>query len=173
MSKMIMGLILFLGVVSFVGCFDSTEDKVNESVVIPPIKEQIKVEKVKVEKKKESLFKEVTSLARLEFFKMDAFVNKKFLMVYFYSDNCYYCEKMKKETFSDFRVQEELKKSYSSVHINYSQHKQAFKKIFNLRATPAIIFFDREGNKIEDEGFYGYQGAEDFLNKIELLAEPF
>jgi thiol:disulfide interchange protein DsbD len=162
-----------MGLLLLVGCFDSIENKVKETVVTLPIEEQKKVEKVKVEKKEELLFKEVTSLARLEFFKIDAFVNKKLLMVYFYSDNCYYCEKMKKETFSDFRVQEALKKSYSSVRINYSQHKQAFKKIFHLSATPAIVFFDREGNKIEDESFYGYQGAEDFYNKIELLAEPF
>jgi thioredoxin-related protein len=52
-------------------------------------------------------------------------------------------------------------------------YKDIFKKKFMLNATPATIFFDRDGNQMEEEVSYGYQGAEDFFNKIELLAEPF
>jgi len=178
MNKFIKLSLLSVGVLSFVGCFDGGDDKEKEVVATPTAKvqsklEEPKLEKKMVEKKKKPLFKEVTSLARLEFFKIDATVKKKFLMVYFYSNNCYYCQKMKKETFSDFRIQEELEENYSVVHINYSEYKNVFKKVFHLSATPAIFFFDKEGNQIKDESFYGYQGAEDFLNKIELLAEPF
>jgi len=177
MYKFIKLSLVLVGVLSFVGCFDFGDDKKKEVVDTNRTKIQAKlavpqVEKI-VEKPKKSLFKEVTSLARLEFFKIDATVKKKFLMVYFYSNNCHFCEKMKKETFSDFRIQEELEENYSVVHINYSEHKDVFKKIFHLSATPAIFFFDKEGHQIRDESFYGYQGAEDFLNKIELMAEPF
>jgi len=184
MYKFVKFSLVSIGLLSCVGCFDSEENKDTEHVATPVAKVQSKLETPKVsevkveqakkiEKKKEPLFKEVTSLARLEFFKIDATLKKKFLMVYFYSSNCYYCEKMKKETFSDFRIQEELEKNYSVVRINYSEHKSVFKPLFPLNATPAIFFFDKEGNKIDDESFYGYQGAEDFLNKIELMAEPF
>jgi len=164
MCKVLKWLILFMGVVFIVACSDSREEKT-------PIGIMQKVKRV--DNKNESLFKEVTSLAKLEFFKMDAIVNKKILMVYFYSDNCYYCEKMKKQTFTDFRVQEELAENYSAIRINYSKYKKIFKLKFPLRATPAIFIFDKEGNEIKDESFYGYQGAEDFYHKLELLAEPF
>jgi thioredoxin-related protein len=123
---------------------------------------------------KQKLFQEdVKSLARLEFFKMYATINKKFLMVYFYSDGCYYCTKMKKKTLYNTQVKEELSKNYIVIKINYSRYKKEFKKNYHLQATPALFFFDKEGKFMDDESFYGYQGAEDFYNKVKLLAEPF
>jgi thioredoxin-related protein len=168
MSKIIKWIMVFLGLLSLFGCFDSTQSQEKKEDVAPVIKS-----KVTLKTKKSLPFKEVKSLEKLEFFKKSAIANKKFLMVYFYSNDCHFCDKMKSETFSDFRVQEELEKNYSVISINYVEHKDTFKDVFALRSTPAIFFFDREGNKIEDESFYDYQGAEDFYNKIGLLAEPF
>jgi len=124
-------------------------------------------------KNKEIFQEDVKSLARLEFFKMYAMMNKKFLMVYFYSDGCYYCTKMKKKTLYNTQVKEELAKNYIVIKINYSRYKKEFKKNYHLQATPALFFFDKEGKFMDDESFYGYQGAEDFYNKVKLLAEPF
>ena len=118
--------------------------------------------------KKEYLMKEVKNLGRLEFFKMYAMEEKKLLMVYFYSERCYYCTKMK-ETLSDSQIQKILEKDYMVVGINYSHHKQEFKASYNLKGTPAMFFFDRTGKMLREENFYGYRNVEDFLNQIELL----
>ena len=136
---------------------------------------QVKVENVEKikNKNKESLFKPVENIGRLEFFKMDAMMNKKFLMVYFYTNNCSYCIKMKNKTFSNVNVQKELLNNYSSVTINYSKYKNNFKSRYNLKGTPYIIFFDKEGNEIENERIYGYLDAENFKNKINMIVKTF
>ncbi len=134
--------------------------------------EKIETQSV-VPKKATPIFNTVNSLARLEFYKMHAMATEKILMVYFYANGCYYCEKMKNITFADSRVQQELAKDYIAVSVNYSQYKHIFRKEFHLHATPAIVFFNTEGKKIYESPAYGYQGAEDFYNKIEILAEPF
>jgi len=178
MNRIIKGLVLILLLGFFLFYFLSIEKK--ESVALTPeeLVETIKSEQV-VEhnplllKASNPIFNEVESLVRLEFYKLHAIARKKILMVYFYSNGCYYCEKMKNITFADSRVQEELNKHYIAVSVNYSAYKHIFKKAFHLRATPAIVFFDKEGQRMEDDISYGYQGAEDFYNKIQLLAEPF
>jgi thioredoxin-related protein len=177
MSKFVkgFGLVLLLGTVSF---FIWNSGK-KEPVALTPeeLIQTMKAEKIETHpvalKEPKPIFNMVDSLARLEFYKIHAVVKKKILMVYFYTNGCYFCEKMKNITFADSRVQKELAKNYIVVSINYSTHKNIFKKHFPLHATPAIIFFDREGVKMEEESSYGYQGAEDFYNRIVLLAEPF
>jgi thiol:disulfide interchange protein len=150
-----------------------------EPIELTPEKliETMQAEKIEthsvVPKEGTPIFNTVDSLARLEFYKMHAVATDKILMVYFYTNGCYYCEKMKNITFADSRVQKELEKNYISVSVNYSQYKHIFRKEFHLRATPAIVFFNREGKSIYETPVYGYQGAEDFYDKIEMLAEPF
>jgi len=177
MKKIIKGfsVVLLLGAVSFFVLNDSKK----EPVALTPeeLIKTMKAEKIETHsvllKEPKPLFNMVDSLARLEFYKMQAVVTKKNLMVYFYTNGCYYCEKMKNITFADTRVQKELSLNYIAVSVNYSSYKDIFKKKFTLRATPAIVFFDKDGKRVEEEISYGYQGAEDFYNKIELLAEPF
>ena len=124
-------------------------------------------------KESKPIFNMVDNLDRLEFYKMKAIETEKILMVYFYSNGCYFCEKMKNITFADTRVQNELINNYIAVSINYSKHKEKFREDFPLRATPAIVFFDNKSKELDEQISYGYQGAEDFYNRLELLAEPF
>jgi thioredoxin-related protein len=165
-------VVLLLGAVSFFVWNNSKK----EPVALTPeeLIKTMKVEKIEVLGLKESkpIFNMVNSLARLKFYKIHAVESQKNLMLYFYSNGCYYCEKMKNITFADSRVQQELTKNYIAISINYSLYKDEFKGLFPLRATPATVFFDKEGKQIEDIG-YGYQGAEEFYDKLELLAEPF
>ena len=178
MSKFIKGLsfIVVLGGILF---FSWNYVSEKNSVKITPEKliETMKVEKIEthtlVPKKAILVFNTVNSLSRLEFYKMHAVATEKILMVHFYTNGCYYCEKMKNITFADSRVQQELAKNYISVSVNYSEYKHIFRKEFPLRATPAILFFNREAKRIYESPAYGYQGAEDFYNKLEMLSEPF
>ena len=180
MNKFIKGfsLISLLGVASF---FVWTSNNKKEPLTVEEIMRTTKGVKIEGhpigfdahKSKLKQVFNKIKSLEELELYKNKAIQNKKNLMLYFYTNGCYYCEKMKNITFADSRVQRELLENYITVSINYSEHKEAFREKFNLRATPAIFFFDQEGKSMSEDGFYGYQGAEDFFNKIELLAEPF
>ena len=178
MSKIIKGFsfIVILGGALFLSWNYASE---KEPVVITPEKlmENMQAEKIEtqrlVAKKATPIFNTVDSLARLEFYKMHAVAIDKILMVYFYTNGCYYCEKMKNITFADSRVQKELAEEYVAVSVNYSQYKYLFRKEFPLRATPAIVFFNRDAKRVYETPAYGYQGAEDFYNKLEMLAEPF
>ena len=178
MSNIIKGFsfIVVLGGALFFSWNDASE---KEPVAVMPEKliantqaEKIETQRL-IAKKVTPIFNTVDSLARLEFYKMHAVATDKILMVYFYTNGCYYCEKMKNITFADSRVQKELAKDYIAVSVNYSQYKHLFRKKFPLRATPAIIFFDKDAKRIYETPAYGYQGAEDFYNKLELLSEPF
>ncbi|CAA6819714.1 MAG: Cytochrome c-type biogenesis protein DsbD, protein-disulfide reductase [uncultured Sulfurovum sp.] len=161
----LIGILAILGATSFyIWKSDNKETSTLEKV------EKITTASI-LNKEIKPIFHEVKTLARLEFFKIDAMINKKFLLLYFHTNSCYYCEKMKNITFADSRVQKELKTNYIVVSVNYSKFKQSFKKQFPLGGTPAIFFFDKEGKQITDENFYGYQSAEDFYNKIERLAK--
>ena len=177
MSKFIKG---FIFVLVLVGVLFFSWHYINEKkpVEITPEKliETMQAEKIETHRvisEATPIFKKVDSLARLEFYKMHAVATEKILMVYFYTNGCYYCEKMKNITFADSRVQQELEKNYIAVSVNYSQYKHIFRKEFPLRATPAIVFFNREAKKIYENPDYGYQRAEDFYNKIKMLSEPF
>ena len=174
-------VVVLLGVIAF---FIWKRNQTEEPLAPQGLMETTKMEKVKKVEKVEKvenysktvpklIFNRVKSLEKLAFYQAEAIKNKKFLMLYFYSNGCYYCEKMKNITFSDSRVQKELSENYMVVTVNYSEEKEIFKEKFNLHATPAILFFDQEGNSMLEDGLHGYQGAEDFFNKIELLAEPF
>jgi len=178
MSKIIkrLSVIAVLGGVLFF-CWSYTIKEEPVEVTPKKLMETMQAEKIETHsllpKKATPIFNTVDSLVRLEFYKMHAVATEKNLMVYFYTNGCYYCEKMKNITFADSRVQKELEKNYIAVSVNYSQYKHIFRPVFHLRATPALLFFNKEGKAIYENPSYGYQGAEDFYNKLELLAEPF
>jgi thioredoxin-related protein len=178
MSKIIKGfsfIVVLGGALFFSWKYASEKEPV--AVTLEKLMENMQAEKIEthtfVAKEATPIFNRVDSLARLEFYKMHAVATDKILMVYFYTDGCYYCEKMKNITFADSRVQKELAEEYIAVSVNYSQYKHIFRKEFHLHATPAIIFFNRDAKRIYETPSYGYQGAEDFYNKLEMLAEPF
>jgi len=177
MSKFIKGSVFLLLLV--IVLFFVWNSSKKEPVALTPeaLIETMKGEKVVTPslniKEFKPIFTKINSLNQLEFYKIHAVVTEKILMVYFYSNGCYYCEKMKNITFADSRVQKELAKNYIAISVNYSTYKHIFKEKFTINATPTTVFFDREGKLMEEEILYGYQGAEEFFDKIELLAEPF
>jgi len=166
MRKIILLFILLGGVLFFILSGDK-----EEPIALTPeeISEIMKTEEIEME----PIFHDITSLVELEFFKQDAVRKKKFLMLFFYSDRCYFCEKMKNITFIDSRVQKELTENYISLSINYSRYRAEFKDFFHLRTTPATLFCDQKAKVIDEEIDYGFQEAEYFYNRLELLRDPF
>ncbi len=127
------------------------------------------------EHKKATPFTTIKSLDELESKKEEAEDTEKLLVIYFYTDWCPVCAKLKRTTFTDSRVISELKKNYVAVQVNMTDKEdekiQAIKKQFNIFGPPALVFFDREGEELKDENLYGYQESDEFFDYLEIIAE--
>ncbi len=127
------------------------------------------------EHEKATPFTSIKSLDELESKKEEAEDTEKLLVIYFYTDWCPVCAKLKRTTFADSRVMSELKKNYVAVQVNMTDKEdekiQAIKKQFNIFGPPALVFFDREGEELKDENVYGYQEPDEFFDYLEIIAE--
>jgi len=99
----------------------------------------------------------------------------KLLVVFFYSDLCPVCKKMKSTTLIDPKVKERLESNYVAVKVNITdkldKNSQAIKKNFGIFGPPAFVFFDRDGKLLKDETFYGYQSPQEFDETLEMMDE--
>jgi len=97
------------------------------------------------------------------------------LVVFFYSDLCPVCKKMKSTTLIDPKVKERLESNYVAVKVNITdkldKNSQAIKKKFGIFGPPAFVFFDRDGKLLKDETFYGYQASQEFDETLEMMDE--
>ncbi len=126
-------------------------------------------------KKDSSPFISITSLEELEQKKEEAEDADKLLVIYFYTDWCPVCAKLKRTTLIDSKVKEELKKSYIALKVNMTNKEdekiQAIKKRFNIFGPPAFVFFNKESEELKDESIYGYQEPTEFFDYLEILDE--
>ncbi len=118
---------------------------------------------------------EVKNLEALRRIQREAVEAGKLLVLFFHSDLCGSCKKIIATTFKDPDVVEALEKDYILVGVDITHHDnsgtQAIKKHFHVFGPPTFIFFDRDGNEIEEQRLYGYQDPELFLDVLELLVE--
>lgn len=130
---------------------------------------------VQTNQKKEFIFKTITSLEELQSKKEEAQDEDKLLLIYFYTDTCPVCKKLKATTLIDSEVVEILEENYITIKVNMTYKEdlksQAIKKYFNVFGPPAFVFFDRDGSELKSDMFYGYKTPEDYLDIIELIAE--
>ncbi len=98
----------------------------------------------------------------------------KMLIIYFYKDTCPVCKKLNATTFQDLKVRAELKKDYIAVKVNITdssdEESQALQKRFKVFGSPSFVFFDRDGEELSEELFYGYMGSEEFYDTLDLIA---
>ena len=120
-------------------------------------------------------FETVGSLEELAAKRQQAIREKKPMVIFFYTDWCPVCKKLKATTLIDPRVQEILNKHYVALKVNMTdlndKKSQAIRKKFKIYGPPSFVFFDREGNELKDENFYGYQEPEAFFDILDLIAE--
>ena len=111
-------------------------------------------------------FERVKNLAELE--TRLAQVSGKAVMLDFYADWCVSCKEMENFTFTDAKVQAQLKDTVL-LQIDLTANNAddaAFLKHFGLFGPPAILFFDRQGKELADTRVIGYQNAEKFLASL-------
>ncbi len=115
-------------------------------------------------------FERVKSLAELESRIASA---GKPVMLDFYADWCISCHEMEKFTFSDSRVagvMNQMLLLQADVTGNNAQDRELLKR-FRLFGPPGIIFFDREGKEMTDNRVVGFQKADLFLEKLQLVQQ--
>jgi thiol:disulfide interchange protein DsbD len=120
-------------------------------------------------------FELVGSLEELEARRKQAIKEKKLMIVFFYTDWCPVCKKLKATTLIDPKVRQMLKKHFIALKVNMTDlndHKsQAIRKKFKIYGPPSFVFFDRNGKELKEENFYGFQEPEAFYDILDLMAE--
>ena len=92
----------------------------------------------------------------------------KTVMLDFYADWCVSCKEMERFSFSDARVQAQLKNTLllqADVTAN-DMIDQALLRRFELFGPPSILFFNAQGQELANHRVMGYQGPEQFLQSL-------
>lgn len=72
--------------------------------------------------------------------------NRKYF-IYFYSEQCGYCNMLEKKTFSDKEVIDYINSNYTPIKINASKEFQLASK-FGIQGVPDLRFLTPKGDKI-------------------------
>ena len=90
------------------------------------------------------------------------------VFLYFRSETCYWCIVFEKEALSDDRVIDLLNKEFVLISIDTFKQKNTAQNL-NVRTTPYMIFFDKDGKEISR--IPGYIPKEEFFVKLNELME--
>ena len=125
--------------------------------------------------KKHELFNSIHNMNELAAIQKEAVDKKRPLIIYFYTDYCSVCKRLKATTYKDKEVQKILNEKYVTAKLNMTNMSDKemlkVKQYFKIFGTPGFVFFDTEGEEMEEYQFYGYQDAEEFYDTLDLLAE--
>jgi len=125
--------------------------------------------------KQKKLFSEIHSMDDLKVKQAEAITKKKPLLIYFYTEYCSVCKRLKATTYKDANVKEILTDSYVAIKLNMTDNSNEqmleVKKHFNIFGTPSFVFFDAQGERTDSEALYGYQGPEEFYDTLDLMRE--
>lgn len=93
----------------------------------------------------------------------------KAVMLDFYADWCVSCKEMERYSFTDAKVQAQLKNTLllqADVTANNDEDKALLQR-FELFGPPAILFFDAQGREQSDHRVTGYQDPAQFLQSLQ------
>jgi thiol:disulfide interchange protein DsbD len=125
--------------------------------------------------KKRELFTSIHNMNELAMIQKEAKEKHKSLIIYFYTEYCSQCKKLKATTYKDKKVQKILNEKYIAAKLNMTNKSEKemlkVKEHFKIFGTPGFVFFDSEGEELEDYQFYGYQDAVEFYDTLDLLAD--
>ncbi|RBP27890.1 thiol:disulfide interchange protein DsbD [Marinobacter pelagius] len=93
------------------------------------------------------------------------------VMLDFYADWCISCKVMERNVFSDAQVGQALS-SYTLLQIDMTRNtpeQQAFLNELGLFGPPAILFYQADGDELEDQRILGEMDKREFLTHLERL----
>ncbi len=90
------------------------------------------------------------------------------VFLYFRSETCYWCIVFEKEALSDKKVIDILNQEFILISIDTFKQKNTAQNL-NVRTTPYMIFFDKDGQEISRVP--GYIPKEEFLIKLNEILE--
>ena len=119
-----------------------------------------------------SPFTLVRSMSELDAKRKEALREGKPVVLFFYSDTCSVCKKMKATTLRDPKVRRMLAENFFALRVNITdpsdEKSMKIKHHYKVFGTPAFVFIDKNGKIAEDEMFYGYQTAEEFYDTLDF-----
>jgi len=117
-------------------------------------------------------FKQISTLKGLQTAITDANEQGKTVMLDLYADWCVACKEFEQYTFPDKKVQQALANSVllqidltetgANRNIELMEH-------FNVFGLPSILFFDLQGNELNQQRITGFMGADKFSAHIESI----
>jgi len=113
-------------------------------------------------------FIKVTTPEALDKELQQAKANGQPVMLDFYADWCVACIELEVVTFADSGVQSALS-PYRVIKVDVTANDEPAKKLnkdYDIIGPPALIFFDREGKKLDHKTLIGVVQPTDFLNHI-------
>lgn len=113
-------------------------------------------------------FIKVTDLADFEQKLADANAQGHSVMIDLYADWCVACKEFEKYTFSDSAVIEALSNTvWMQIDLtDYSETNNQFQEHFAVLGLPTILFFDEQGNELEQGRITGFLKAEPFAQHV-------
>jgi thioredoxin:protein disulfide reductase len=143
-----------------------------ESNMLKPLPKQVYSQNAAVVEEK-MLFETITSMDALKEKLEYAIKNDKLVVIYFYTDWCPVCKKLKGTTLIDTHVNNMIKENYVALQVNMTDEKDKsiteIRQEYGIYGPPAFVFFDRDGS--ESDILYGYQDPSEFFDFLGLLAE--
>ena len=120
-------------------------------------------------------FEEVADITAFEAARKKAMDEGKSMIVFFHTDTCPVCKRLRETTFKDARVQQKLRDDYVAISVNISDKNDekiaVLKKKFQVFGPPGFVFLDSEGEELKEEKFYGYNRAPEFYDILDLISE--
>jgi len=111
-------------------------------------------------------FERVASLEELDRRLAEAKRAGKPVLLDYFATWCTDCVRMEKATFTEARVQEEMKRFVllqADVTDPNDPQTKAIKSRYGVFGPPAILFFDKGGNERRELRTYGFRGPDDFI----------
>ena len=83
---------------------------------------------------------------------------------------CVDCRRMEKATFQNPQVQQIMMEKFVALQVDVTdptnEATEAIKKRFKVFGPPAMLFFDKNGNPLQQLNFYGFRKPEEFVDTL-------
>ena len=132
---------------------------------------------VKTKLSGEMPFEEIANITEYETKRAQAINEGKTMIIFFHTDTCPVCKRLRESTFKDAKFQHKLRDDYVALSVNITRKKdpkgetEALKNKFQVFGPPGFVFVDSDGDVMEDDKFYGYQDASTFYDILDLIAQ--